>query len=50
MAGFLKDKEVAILIYNHPTKKGTVEVPNHGMNTDLKPGTANNILKQAGLK
>ncbi|WP_234121193.1 type II toxin-antitoxin system HicA family toxin [Clostridium hydrogenum] len=32
----------------HPTKKGIVTIPNH--NTDLKVGTLNSILKQAGLK
>jgi predicted RNA binding protein YcfA (HicA-like mRNA interferase family) len=34
--------------YRHPVKKGTVTVPRH--NKDLKKGTVNNILKQAGLK
>lgn len=32
----------------HPTKPGKVQIPNH--NKDLKPGTFNSILKQAGLK
>lgn len=32
----------------HKIKKGRVTIPNH--NTDLKPGTLNSILKQAGLK
>lgn len=32
----------------HPIKKGIVTIPNH--NTDLKAGTLNSILKQAGLK
>jgi predicted RNA binding protein YcfA (HicA-like mRNA interferase family) len=34
--------------YRHPQKKGKVTVPAH--NKDLKKGTANSILKQAGLK
>jgi len=32
----------------HPDKKGKVTVPIHG--GDIKPGTLNSILKQAGLK
>lgn len=32
----------------HETKPGKIPIPNH--NTDLKPGTLNSILKQAGLK
>ena len=34
--------------YKHPTKKGTVTIPNHS--GDLKLKSANSILKQAGLK
>lgn len=34
--------------YIHPTKPGKVSVPNH--KRDLKIGTVDNILKQAGLK
>lgn len=34
--------------YSHPTKKGKVTVPNH--KGDIPKGTANSILKQAGLK
>jgi len=37
-------------IYKHPDKKGIVVVPDHGLNSDLKKGTENSILKQAGLK
>jgi len=33
-------------IFKYQEKKGTVTIPNK----DLKKGTANNILKQAGLK
>ena len=33
----------------HPTKHGVVTVPG-GLNDDLPPGTANSIIKQAGLK
>lgn len=36
--------------YKHPIKPGIVTIPMHGMNSDLKKGTENSILKQAGLK
>lgn len=32
----------------HPTKPGRVTVPSHG--GDIPKGTANSIMKQAGLK
>lgn len=32
----------------HPEKQGKITIPMHG--GDLKPGTLNSILKQAGLK
>jgi len=35
-------------ILKHPSKPGRPVIPYH--NKDLKPGTLNNILKQAGLK
>lgn len=35
--------------FKHPTKSGLVTVPGH-LGDDLAPGTANSILKQAGLK
>ncbi|WP_196600042.1 type II toxin-antitoxin system HicA family toxin [Pectinatus frisingensis] len=35
-------------ILKHPVKQGMSVVPLH--NKDLKPGTLNSILKQAGLK
>ena len=35
--------------YHHPGKIGTVTVAGHP-GQDVKPGTYNNILKQAGLK
>ena len=35
--------------YKHPTKRGRVTVPGN-LGHDLKPGTLNSILKQAGLK
>ena len=35
-------------ILKHPSKKGMPVVPLH--NNDMKPGTLNDILKQAGLK
>lgn len=34
--------------YRHPNKKGKLTIPKHS--GDIKPGTLNNILKQAGLK
>jgi predicted RNA binding protein YcfA (HicA-like mRNA interferase family) len=34
--------------YEHPTKKGRVTIQMH--NGDIKQGTLNNILKQAGIK
>lgn len=34
--------------YIHPEKSGKVTVPNH--KGDIPKGTANSILKQAGLK
>jgi predicted RNA binding protein YcfA (HicA-like mRNA interferase family) len=36
-------------IFKHPSKQGMVVVPEHG-NEDIKKGTLNSILKQAGLK
>lgn len=35
--------------FKHPTKTGRVTVPGN-LNDELAPGTANSILKQAGLK
>ncbi|MCR5177323.1 MAG: type II toxin-antitoxin system HicA family toxin [Anaerovibrio sp.] len=35
-------------IMKHPTKPGMITLPMH--NKDMKPGTYNTILKQAGLK
>ena len=35
-------------IMKHPTKHGMITLPMH--NKDMKPGTYNTILKQAGLK
>ena len=36
------------LHFRHPVKTGKVTIPVH--NKDIRKGTANNILKQAGLK
>jgi predicted RNA binding protein YcfA (HicA-like mRNA interferase family) len=36
-------------IFKHPTKQGIVVIPAHGKE-DIKKGTLNSILKQAGLK
>ena len=35
--------------FKHPTKKGTVTVAGKP-SADVRPGTLNNILRQAGLK
>ena len=35
--------------YKHPVKKGRVTVPGH-LGDELRPGTLNSVLKQAGLK
>ncbi len=37
-------------VYKHDTKPGHVTVPVHRMSDDIRPGTLNSILKQAGLK
>ena len=37
-------------VYRHHTKPGIAVVPDHGINKELKPGTEQPILKQAGLK
>ncbi len=37
------------LKYRHPTKKGTVIVPSHGLGGDVKIGIEKAILKQAEL-
>jgi predicted RNA binding protein YcfA (HicA-like mRNA interferase family) len=36
-------------IFKHPVKPGIIVIPEHGKE-DIKPGTLNSILKQAGLK
>ena len=38
------------MMYKHHKKIGVVVIPNHGLNSDVKKGTENSILKQAGLK
>ena len=35
--------------YKHPDREKLISIPFHG-SKDLKPGTLNQILKQAGLK
>ena len=35
--------------YQHPTKRGIVTIAGH-LGDDIKAGTLNNVLKQAGLK
>lgn len=36
--------------YKHPTKRGTVTIPDHGKNDELEHFLVSSILKQAGLK
>lgn len=36
--------------YKHPTRPGKVTVPVHMLSDELRPGTLNSILRQAGLK
>ena len=36
-------------VYKHPVKPGHVVIPGHP-GDDMRPGTLDNILKQAGLK
>lgn len=43
-----KQKKGSHLQMEHPYKKGKVTIPMHS--GDIKPGTLNSILKQAGLK
>jgi len=39
------------LVFRHPAKPGTVTVPGGGkLQREIKPGTLNSVLKQAGLK
>jgi predicted RNA binding protein YcfA (HicA-like mRNA interferase family) len=45
---YLVEEEGSHCQYKHPVKKGKITVPKH--NRDLAKGTANSILKQAGLK
>ncbi len=35
--------------YKHPTKSGKVTIAGH-LNTEVPPGTLNNIYRQAGLR
>jgi predicted RNA binding protein YcfA (HicA-like mRNA interferase family) len=45
---YLVGQEGSHCHYKHAVKKGNVTIPKH--NKEIKKGTANNILKQAGLK
>jgi predicted RNA binding protein YcfA (HicA-like mRNA interferase family) len=36
--------------FKHPTKRGTVTVPDHGKNDELDHFLVDSILKQVGLK
>lgn len=45
----LKNQNGSHKHFIHPTKKGKIQVPDHG-HKDLKITTANQILKSAGLK
>ncbi len=44
----LRDIKGSHFQYTHPSKPGKVTVPNH--KGDIPKGTANSILRQAGLK
>lgn len=44
----IKNQRGSHIYLIHHTTPGKITVPNH--NKDLKPGTLNSILKQAGLK
>ncbi|PRR77677.1 YcfA-like protein [Clostridium liquoris] len=44
----IKSQRGSHIYLAHKTKPGKLTIPNH--NKDLKPGTLNSILKQAGLK
>ena len=44
-----KNQEGSHIHLIHPTKGGKITLPRNGKK-DLKPGTLNAILKQAGLK
>jgi predicted RNA binding protein YcfA (HicA-like mRNA interferase family) len=44
-----KNKKGSHRHFIHPTKKGKVQVPDHG-HKDLKETTLKSIFKQAGLK
>lgn len=37
-------------VFKHPLKPGHVTIPIHRMSDEIRPGTFNSILKQAGLK
>jgi len=41
------NREGSHIQFKHPIKPGKVTVPNH---REIKPGTLNSIMKQAGLK
>ena len=49
MDGFFERQAGSHKIFKHRTKKGIVVIPEHGKE-DIKIGTLNSILKQAGLK
>lgn len=39
------------MILRHPYKPGSVTLPGGGkLNQDIRPGTLNSVLKQAGIK
>ncbi|MBE6043555.1 MAG: type II toxin-antitoxin system HicA family toxin [Clostridium thermopalmarium] len=44
----IKNQRGSHIYLVHQTKPGKITIPYH--NKDLKPGTLNSILKQAGLK
>lgn len=46
---FVRQSGSSHKVFQHPTIKGNIVIPDHGKK-DLKIGTLNSILKQAGLK
>ncbi len=49
-AGTSLEKAARAGVYARPSKPGRVIVSGHGANVDLKSGTYNSIVKQAGSK
>jgi len=46
---YIRRQKGSHLQYKHPTKKGKVTIPNHGLNEDLSHDIVRSILQQAGF-